>query len=203
MVVVDHLSKYGHFIPLSHLFSALTIAQAFMDNVYKLLGVPQTIVSDRDKVFLSTFWQELFKCLGTKLNMSTAYHPQTDGQSEVVNRCLETYLRCMVHEKPKDWVKWLSLAEWWYNTTFHSSIHTTPFEIVYGQPAPTHMPYLPGDSRVETVDRSLQAREAAINLLKFHLNRAVNRLKQQADKQRTDREFSVGDMVYVKLQPYR
>ena len=185
------------------LFSAITVAQAFMDNIFKLHGVPHTIVSDRDKVFLSTFWQELFRCLGTSLTMSTSYHPQTDGQSEVVNRCLETYLRCMVHEQPRDWVKWISLAEWWYNTTFHSSIHTTPYEIVYGQPAPVHMPYLPGDSVVETVDRSLQAREAAINLMKFYLHRASNRMKQQADKRRSDREFSIGDLVYVKLQPYR
>ena len=203
MVVVDRLSKYAHFVSLSHPFSALTVAQAFMDHIYKLHGVPHTIVSDRDKVFLSTFWKELFKCLGTKLTMSTSYHPQTDGQSEVVNRCLETYLRCMVHEKPKDWVKWLSLAEWWYNTTFHSSIHTTPYEMVYGQPAPIHMPYLQGKSTVETVDRSLQARETAINLLKFHLTRATNRMKQQVDKRRSDKELSVGDFVYVKLQPYR
>ena len=203
MVVVDRLSKYAHFVPLSHPFSALTVAQAFMDNIYKLHGVPNTIVSDRDKVFLSTFWKELFRVLGTKLNMSTSYHPQTDGQSEVVNRCLETYLRCMVHETPREWAKWISLAEWWYNTTFHSSTHTTPYEVVYGQPAPVHMPYLPSDSRVDTIDKSLQAREAAIKLMKFHLTRAGNRMKQQADKKRSDREFLVGDLVYVKLQPYR
>ena len=203
MVVVDRLSKYTHFLLLSHPFTAIGVAQAFLDGVFKLHGVPNSIVSDRDKVFLSQFWQELFKHLGTKLNMSTAYHPQSDGQSEVVNRCLESYLRCMVHERPRDWAKWVSLAEWWYNTTFHTSINTTPYAVVYGQPAPVHMPYLPGDSKVASVDRSLQAREAAIKLLKFYLERARHRMKQQADKKRSDRQFMVGDLVYLKLQPYR
>ena len=108
--------------------------------------------------------------------MSTAYHPQTDGQSEVVNRCLESYLRCMIHERPKDWAKWLPLVEWWYNTIFHSSIITTPYAVIYGHPTLVHMPYLPGDSRVVTVDRSLQARKAAIKLLKFYLERAQHRM---------------------------
>ena len=135
--------------------------------------------------------------------MSSAYHPQSDGQTEVVNKCLETYLRCMVGERPKDWLKWLPLAEWWYNTNYHTAIHTTPYQAVYGQPAPVHLPYLPGDSMVEAVDRSLQTREAAIKLLRFHLLRAQNRMKQQEDKGRSDRQFQVGDLVYVKLQPYR
>ena len=87
MVVVDCLSKYAHFLPLSHPFSTIGVAQAFMDGVFKLHGVPTSIFSNLDKVFLSQFWQELFKHLGTKLKMSTAYHPQSDGQSEVVNRC--------------------------------------------------------------------------------------------------------------------
>ena len=203
MVVVDRLSKYAHFIALSHPFTAIDVAQAFMNEIYRLHGIPNSIVSDRDKVFLSNFWQELFKHMGTTLKMSTAYHPQTDGQSEVVNRCLESYLRCMVHERPKDWARWLPLAEWWYNTTFHSSINTTPYAVVYGQPAPVHMPYLPGDSKVASVDRSLQTREAAIKLLKFSLERASHRMKQHADRKRSDRQFSVGDMVYLKLQPYR
>ncbi|GKD06527.1 reverse transcriptase [Tanacetum coccineum] len=89
--------------------------------------------------------------------MSPAYHPQTDGQSEVVNRCIECYLRCMTEENPKEWMQWLSLAEFWYNTNFHTSINTTPFEVVYGQKPPIHLPYLAGESFVEAVDRSMLA----------------------------------------------
>ena len=91
------------------------------------------------------------------------------------------------------------MAEWWYNTLFHSAIHTTSYKAVYGQPLPLHMPYLVGDSKMDAVDRSLQAREAAINLLKFHLQRAQHRMKQQADGGRSDRQLEVGDWAYLKL----
>lgn len=82
----------------------------FLDNVYKLHSLPKSIVSDRDKVFLGQFWKALFKMLKVELHMSTAYHPQTDGQTEVVNRCLECYRRCMTGERPKEWTNWISLA---------------------------------------------------------------------------------------------
>ncbi|GKB09272.1 retrotransposable element Tf2 [Tanacetum coccineum] len=135
--------------------------------------------------------------------MSSAYHPQTDGQTEVVNRGLECYLRCMTGERPKEWTQWLSLAEYWYNTNFHTSINTTPFEVVYGQPPTFHVPYVVGTSSVDKVDRTLAAREEAINVLKFHLRRAQDRMKAITDGHRTDRHYAVGDMVYLKLQPYR
>nr|GEY53656.1 reverse transcriptase [Tanacetum cinerariifolium] len=89
--------------------------------------------------------------------------------TEVVNRSLGCYMRCMCGEKPKEWVKWLPLAEFWYNTNYHTSTKTTPYEAVYCQTPPIYVPYIPGDSRVEKVDRTLQAREKAIKVLKFHL----------------------------------
>jgi hypothetical protein len=77
--------------------------------------------------------------IGIKLNFSIAYHPQTDGQSEKLNQCIETYLRCMVFNNPKRWVSWLSMAEWWYNNNFHTALQSTPFEALYGYPPP-HLP---------------------------------------------------------------
>lgn len=179
------------------------MAQVYLDNVFKLHGWPQSIVSDRDSVFLSDFWQALFSIQGSTLLLSSSYHPQTDGQTEIVNKCLETYLRCMCSEAPKEWSKWLPLAEWWYNTTFHTALELTPYEVVYNQPPPVHLPYLPGETRVPSVDRNLQRREAMIQILRFHLLRAQNRMKVMADRQRSDREFAVGDWVWLKLQPYR
>ena len=92
-----------------------------------------------------------------------------------------------------------SFAEWWYNSTFHSSINTTPYEVVYGQTALVHLPYFLGDSMVDTVDMSLSAKEATIKLLKFHLHRAKNRMKQHVDGKRSDRQFAIRDLVYIKL----
>lgn len=84
MVVVDRLTKFARFIPLAHPFSAISVAKIFLDNIYKLHGLPESIVSDRDRVFTSVFWQQLFQLLGVTLNLSTAYHPQSDGQTERV-----------------------------------------------------------------------------------------------------------------------
>ena len=112
-------------------------------------------------------------------------------------------MRCMTGEKPKEWVKWVALAEYWYNTNFHTSAQTTPFEIVYGQAPNLHLPYLAGSSSVEEVDRTMQAREQAIAMLQFHLKRSQDRMKSMADKHRSERSFEVGMKVYLKLQPYR
>nr|GEX41985.1 Ty3/gypsy retrotransposon protein [Tanacetum cinerariifolium] len=132
-----------------------------MDNVYKLHGMPNTIVSDRDKIFISQFWQALFTVIK------------------------------------------VSLAEYWYNTNYHSSGHTTLFEIVYGQPPNLHLPYIAGTSSLEEVDMTMQAMEQAIAMLQFHLKRSKNRIKSMADKHRSDKNFKVGMKVYLKLQPYR
>ncbi|GMJ04991.1 hypothetical protein HRI_004168300 [Hibiscus trionum] len=202
-VVVDRLTKYAHFVALAHPFTAKSIAQVFLENIFKLHGLPVDIVCDRDRIFMSTFWKELMSKLGVTINASTTYHPQSDGQTERVNQCWETYLRCMTGERPKEWCDWLHLAEWWYNTTFHSAIQVTPYQALYGQPPPVHVPYIAGDSLVAEVDRSLQHREAALKMLQFHMKRAQDRMKIQADKKRKDREFQVGDLVFLRLQPYR
>lgn len=138
-MVADRFSKYAHFMASAHPYTALDVAQLFLDNVFKLHGLPESITSDEDPIFLGSFWDEIFILHGVALNKSSAYHSQSDGQTEVINKCLETYLRCMCSDKPTRWYKWLSLAEWWYNTNYHSSIHTNPFEVVYGRPPPIHL----------------------------------------------------------------
>ena len=137
MVVVDRLTKYAHFCALSHPFKASTVATTFMDRIQKLHGSRRVIVSVRDPIFTGNFWTELFSCLGTQLAHSSSYHPQSDGQTEIVNKCLEGYLCCFLFDKQTRWVKWLPLAEWWYNTSFHTVAKMTPFMALYGYHPPS------------------------------------------------------------------
>lgn len=96
-VVIDKFTKYGHFVPLAHPYFALQVAQSsYLDNVYKLHGLSQSILSNRDRIFTSTVWRELFRLTNTQLMISSSYHPQTNGQTERLNQCLETFLRCSV-----------------------------------------------------------------------------------------------------------
>jgi hypothetical protein len=203
LVVVDRLSKYTHFIPLKHPYTARSIAEIFCKEIVKLHGIPLSIVSDRDPLFISSFWRELFKLQGTKLKMSTAYHPESDGQTEVVNRCLETYLRCFITDQPRNWIAWLHWAEYWFNTSYHSSTGKTPFEVVYGRPPPVITRWVQGETRVETVQRDLADRDEALRQLKTQLLKAQERMKMQADKKRVDRSFVVGEWVFVKLRAHR
>jgi hypothetical protein len=143
LVIVDIFIKYGHFFPIKHPYTASSVAQIFLDNIAKLHGAPNSIVSDMDKVFTSAFWTVLFKLLQTELQLSSAYHAQTDGQTKRLNQCLEMFLRCSVQSTPKQWAKWLPLAELWYNTSYHSTLQCTPFKELYGvDPHPGFCPPL-------------------------------------------------------------
>jgi hypothetical protein len=203
LVVVDQLTKYGHFFALSHLYSVKKIAEIFVSGVMKLHGIPQSIVSDRDLIFISSFWLEFFKLQGTDLKTSSFYHPQTDRQTEVVNRCLEQYLRYFTSQHPRSWESYLAWVEYWYNTTCHQSTGTTPFQALYSRSPPRLVNYLVGSSSVSEVDKNLQTRDELLRDMKNHLQNSNNRMKQYADAKHCEVKFQVGDWVYLKLQPYR
>ena len=168
----------------------------------KLHGLPNSIVSDQDTVFVSQFWTQLFKLYKVNLALSTAYHPQTDGQTERVNQCLEMFLRCSVQDSPKAWKSWLSLAELWYNSSYHSSLGCSPFKALYGyEPNVGAVPQVP-ETTCPSVAEVIKNRELHLQSINQNLARAQNRMKLMADRKRTDCHFSVGDQVLLKLQPY-
>jgi len=103
LIVVDSFTKYGHFLPFLHPFTAAVVAKLFLNNVYRLHGLPTTIISDRDRIFTSQFWRELFYLGDVSLQMSSSYHPQSDGQTERLNQTMETFLRCFVNACPAKW----------------------------------------------------------------------------------------------------
>ena len=203
LVVVDRLSKYAHFLPLRHPFTTVQVANIFIKEVVRLHGIPKTIVSDRDKVFLSHFWQEIFRLQGTQLNFSSAYHPQTDGQSETVNKSLEAYLRCFTSDKPKEWANWIHWTEYCYNTSYHSALKETPFRIVYGRDPPTLLKYGTPPSPIAAIDQQLMDRDAMLDTMKTHLRQAQMRMKTMADRHRRELEFQEGELVFLRLKPYR
>lgn len=203
LVVVDRLSKYAHFIGLAHPYTAPSVARLFIKEIVRLHGFPSTIVSDRDKIFLSLFWKELFRVQGAALHRSTAYHPQTDGQTEVVNKILEGYLRCFIQGKPREWSTWLPWAEYWYNTSTHSSTKHSPFEVVYGRPPPKLIRFTEGSTALASLEQQLQERDAVLDDLKTNILLSQQRMKAYEDGHRRELEFREGENVYLKLQPYR
>ena len=136
-MVVYRLTKFTHFFDISSDYSAAQVAKLFFREVFRLHELPKTIVSDRDSKFKGAFWRELIRLVGTKLAMSTSYHPQSDGQTEIVNKWIEGYLRNYVVGQQRTWIKWLHLGEHCYNTTHHMTIGMTPFRALYGYDAST------------------------------------------------------------------
>ena len=187
LVVVDRFTKYAHFLTLSHPFQVQDVTTLFLDHIFKLHGLPTVIVTDRDRIFTSNLWQALFKSLRVKLHLSTAYHPETDGQTERVNQCLENYLRCMCFTTPKKWYYWISFAEWWYNTSYHTSLNITPFQALYGFPPPQVAEVILPDCPEDAARTILQTRQLANQLIRDNLLKAQARIKHQADKHRTEK----------------
>ena len=145
----------------------------------------------------------LFRLQGTKLVWSTAFHPQTDGQTEIVNKALETFLRCFINGHPTQWARWLSWAEFSYSTAPHSTIKMSPFQALYGCPPSYIVRFGHSHSLVESLEQLLQERDAMLNEIQFNLVKGQQAMKYYANSRHRDVSFKEGDLVFLKIQPYR
>jgi hypothetical protein len=201
MVTVDKLTKVAHFSPMQSSYTATSVARVFMKDIVRLHGVPRKIISDRDPVFTSEFWTSLQHALGTQLNFSSAYHPETDGQTERVNQVLEDMLRMYVMDRQTHWEDYLYLVEFAYNNGYHSSLGMSPFQALYGRPCRTPLSWDRLEDRVLLGPEMLQDMEQQVQRIREHLLTAQDRQKKYADAHRIDRQFSVGDKVFLRVRP--
>lgn len=192
---VDRLSKQVHFAATTKKVDAPELATIFRQTVYKYHGMPKAIITDRDERFLSRFWQALFAVVGTELKYSTAYHPQTDGQSERANRTLEEYLRHFVSPRQDDWDDHLDLAEFAINNSINPSTGYTPFYMTYGQNPRTALDLTSDEAMVPKAQAFVQEMADILGHAKAKLHEAHVRQAQQANKHRRELTFQVGDQV--------
>jgi hypothetical protein len=202
-VIVDRLTKVAHFIPVKTTYHGPKLAELYMERIVCLHGVPKKIVSDRGSQFTSHFWKAVHESLGTKLNFSTAYHPQTDGQTERTNQVLEDMLRACALQYGTSWDKSLPYAEFSYNNSYQQSLKMAPFEALYGRKCRTPLFWdQTGESQVFGTD-VLRNAEDQVRVIRENLRVAQSRQKSYADNRRRDLVFEVGDYVYLKVSPMR
>jgi Reverse transcriptase (RNA-dependent DNA polymerase)/RNase H-like domain found in reverse transcriptase/Integrase zinc binding domain/Retroviral aspartyl protease/Chromo (CHRromatin Organisation MOdifier) domain len=205
IVIVDKLSKMACYIPTTVTVTAPQVAKYVFDYIVRYHGVPESIISDRDSKFTSMFWQSLWSLLGSKLLMSTAYHPQTDGQTERQNRTLEDMLRSFTNYNQDDWDEYLISLEIAYNDSIHLSTNETPFYLNSGQ-HPRLSPLLSVNtttSNHQSVNDMLSQLQKAINNAKTSLLQAQQRQQQYANESRREVTFKVGDEVLLSTANLR
>ncbi|GJS64715.1 putative reverse transcriptase domain-containing protein [Tanacetum coccineum] len=202
-VIVDRLTKSAHFIPMNEKYKMEKLTRLYLKEIVCRHGVPVSIISDRDPRFASRFWRSLQKSLGTNLDMSTAYHPETDGQSERTIQTLEDMLRACVIDFGSGWDKHLPLAEFSYNNSYHASIKAAPFEALYGRKCRSPVCWSEvGDAQLTGPEMIRETTEMIVQI-KNRLLAARSRQKSYADVRRKPLEFEVGDKVMLKVSPWK
>ncbi|GJT66486.1 putative reverse transcriptase domain-containing protein [Tanacetum coccineum] len=202
-VIVDRLTKSAHFLPMKQTDSMEKLTQLYLKEIVCRHGVLISIISDRNSRFASGFWRSLQKTLGTRLDMSTAYHLQTDGQSERTIQTLENMLRACVIDFGNSWDRHLPLVEFSYNNSYHASIKAAPFEALYGQKCRSPVCWSEvGDSQLTGPEKIRETMEKIVQI-KNRLLTARSRQKSYANMRRRPLEFNVGDKVMLKVLPWK
>ncbi|GJT46341.1 putative reverse transcriptase domain-containing protein [Tanacetum coccineum] len=202
-VIVDRLTKSAIFTPMRETDPLDKLARMYLKEVVTRHGIPVSIICDRDPRFASNFWRSLQNALGTNLDMSTAYHPQTDGQSERTIQTLEDMLRACAIDFGKGWVNHLPLVEFSYNNSYHASIKAAPFEALYGRKCRSPVCWTEvGEAQILGPELIQETTEKIIQI-KQRMQAARDRQKSYADLKRKPMEFQVGDKVMLKVSPWK
>ncbi|MCO5562959.1 hypothetical protein L7F22_016595 [Adiantum nelumboides] len=202
-VIVDILTKVAHLILVKQTATAADIAQVFVKEIVRLHGIPTRIISDRNAKFTSKFCQAMFQSLGTQLNLSTAYHPETDGQTERVNQVIEDMLRAYCNQQPQKWIKFLHLVEFAYNSSHHRSLGMSPFKALYGQECLVPLRLANPTLHVPAAKSTLKMMDQQLLIIRDNLKRASDRQKSYADLHRSARSFSKGELIFLRVKPKR
>jgi hypothetical protein len=201
--IVDRLTKVAHFIPVKTTYSGSQLAELYMSRIVCLHGLPKKIMSDRGTQFTLKFWESLHETMDTQLRFSSAYHPQTDGQTEGVNQILEDMLRACALQYGRSWDKSPPYAEFSYNNSYQESLKMAPFEMLYGQRCWTPLFWNEtGEWKVFGLD-ILQEAKKQVRVVRENLRVTQSRQKSYADHRRRELSFEVEDFVYLKVSPMR
>ncbi|KAK2417415.1 putative mitochondrial protein [Trifolium repens] len=200
-VIVDRLTKSAHFLPVRITDTAAKLTDIYIAEIVRLHGIPSSIVSDRDPKFTSHFWRTLHEALGTKLRLSSAYHPQTDGQTERTNQSLEDLLRACVLDDRGSWDDVLPLIEFTYNNSFHASIGMAPYEALYGRRCQTPLCWYQDGESMIVGPKMVQQTTDKVRKIRAMMKVAQDRQKSYADRRRRPLEFGEGDHVFLRVTP--
>jgi hypothetical protein len=181
MVVIDKISKFAQFIPIKSTFKDINIFEIFMEEIFKLHGIPKMVISDRDIKFRSAFWKELFAWLNTNLNFSTSYHPHMDGKTKQTNQIIEDILCMYVRKKPNKWEDYIHLVEFSYNNGYQTSTKLSPFEVLYDMKCMTSIRWDNSADRLMVGPEMLQEMDNMVIKVEQNLKEAQDRQKSYAD----------------------
>ncbi|KAD6796212.1 hypothetical protein E3N88_07108 [Mikania micrantha] len=202
-VIIDRLTKSAYFLPIHETYPVRKLARIYVDEIVSRNGIPQSIISDRDAHFTARFWESLHESFGTRLDLSTTYHPQTDGQTERTIQTLEDMLRACVIDFGGEWDCHLTLVELSYNNSYHASIGMAPFEALYRRKCRSPICWTEiGESQI-TSPEIIQETTDKIHQIRDNLFAARSRQKSYAEKRHKPLEFEVNDLVLLKVSPWK
>ncbi|MCO5595463.1 hypothetical protein L7F22_049506 [Adiantum nelumboides] len=199
--IIDRFSKQAHFIPVKKTVKPDHLARLFVAQIFRLHGMPETIVSDKDPRFTSLFWKAIWENIGTRLQFSSSFHPQTDGQSEIANSVILDLLKSYISDQKTQWERYLPLVEFAYNNTIHSSTGKAPFEIVEG--AMKVPPFLSTKDKIFEADEYTRDLDTAFAKVRETLQKSQERQKKAADRHRRDLKLKENDWVLLRFEKAR